>query len=330
MKDIKENLNNATWSGIEKTNIFRKPSKRLMIVLIAKGCEWAKNGGPCTMCNYWICSSKKVTTENLVNQFKNEIAKYDFAKIGIEEIDLFNSGSFLNDDEVSEKARIEIMRIISRIETVKKVLIESRPEYITKEKITRIKNFLREKILEIGIGLETSSDSIREKYINKGFDLKSFTKAVKIIKNGGALLLVHVLIKPPFLTEQEAITDTITTTKYIFRLGKKLKIQVKVALEPVIIKKPSLVYQLWEKGKYKKVWLWSIIEILKQTYGLGNVQVGLSSEGMKWQEFPVNCKKCSKKIIDAILKFNQYQNISVFNKIDCDCKKDWEKELNKN
>lgn len=322
-----EDLNKAAWSGIALTNIQRKPSKRLMIVLIARGCRWVKAGGPCAMCDYWIQHDENVSSENIVNQFKNEITKYNFKKEKIEQIDIFNSGSFLNDNEVPEEARIEIIKIISDIKPIKKVLIESRPEYIDKEKIKRLTTTLDKRVLEIGIGLESSDKFVRETCINKGFNLKSFEKAVEIIKKAGATLLVYVLVKPPFLTEKEAIDDAVETIKHAFKLGKNLGIRTKIALEPVLIKSPSLVYYLYKKDLYNHVWLWSIVEILKQVSTLGDIQVGVSPEGMEWHEMPGNCKKCTQRIIDVIVEYNRSQDIDLFNDLDCKCIEKWKKEL---
>lgn len=329
-KTIKpKDLNKAQWSEIAHTNINGKPSKRLMALQIAKGCRWAKTGGPCFMCNFWTRNNEKVSTENIINQFKNNIKKYDFQKQKIEELDAFYAGSFLNNRELPEKARIKIMEIAANIKPIKKVMIESRPEYVKKQKIEKIKNILGKKAFEIAIGLESSQNFTRKYCINKGFSLKSFEKAAQIIKKSGATLLAYVLVKPPFLTEKESIEDAIKTIKYVFNLSKKLKLKTTVALEPVFIKHPSLVYELYKKGLYRHIWLWSIIKILKKTHKLGNIQIGLSSEGMNYYEMPRNCKKCTKKILDAIVKYNSLQKITVLNSINCRCTKNWENELRK-
>ena len=324
-----KNLNKAPWSNMTPTNIEGKPSKRLIIILLAKGCEWAKKrGGPCTMCNFWIQHDERINAENLIAQFKNEIKLHDFKKEGIEGINIFNAGSFLNVNEVPEKAQLEIIKAASKL-PIKKVLIESRPEYVEEEKIKRLKRILGKKILEVGIGLESSSKFIRETCINKGFNLACFEKAARTLKESNAQALVYVLVKPAFLNEKEAIVDAVKTAKYVFWFGKKIGLKTKVAFEPILIKSPSLVYTLWKKRQYSRVWLWSVIEILKQVYNLGNIQVGISPEGMRWYEMPRNCKKCTKKVIGAIAKFNSVQDIGVFDTLDCECKEIWKQELKK-
>lgn len=219
-----ENLNKAVWRGVAPINIQGNPSKKLMVILRARGCEWAKTGGPCNMCNYYLQCDKRITTTNLINQFQNAIAKYDFNRDKIGRIDIFNSGSFLNNKEVPEKARLEIMKLINNIKSVKEVLIESRPEFIKKKKIKKLQSVSGKKTLIIGIGLESSDNYIRETCVNKGFNLKVFENAVRIIKDVNCVLNTYVLVKPPFLSEKEAIDDAVKTIKCVFSLKKKMNV----------------------------------------------------------------------------------------------------------
>lgn len=140
--------------------------------------------------------------------------------------------------------------------------------------------------------------------------------------------MVHVLAKPPFLTEKEAINDSVRTIRYVFKLGKKLNVKTKIALEPVFVKKPSLVYDLYKKNSYKTVWLWSIIKTLEKISDLGDIQVGISSEGVKWYEMPKNCEECTRKVLDDIIEYNVTQNVDSFKDLKCGCREKWERELN--
>lgn len=104
---------------------------------------------------------------------------------------------------------------------------------------------------------------------------------------------------------------------------------MKIALEPVVIKPPTLVYKLWEKGMYSRVWLWSIIDILKQTSKWGDIYIGISPEGMRWEEMPRNCKKCTKNIIKSLKMYNVTRSLGVFKNFKCECIKKWKRELNR-
>lgn len=322
-----KNLNKAAYSELNSVGDLGKPSKRLMVILVAKGCEWAKSGGPCTMCNYWILRDEKIKDNQLVNQFKSEIAKYNLEKENIQEISIFVSGSFICEREVSINAQNKILKIASEIRTLRKVMVEGRAVHVNKERIMEMKRILGKIKLEIGLGLESSDDFIANVIINKGLTRKIFERAVKIIRDCKVRLSVYVLIKPPFLTEKEAIKDSIETAKYVFKLSKRYGIQTKVDFEPVHIKPFTIVDELYKKKEYSSPWLWSLIEILKKLKRYKYSQVLLSTEGYEWYQKPKNCQKCQDKIVDAINKYNIDNDLSVFEDINCGCKEKWKRDI---
>ncbi|KYK37858.1 MAG: archaeosine biosynthesis radical SAM protein RaSEA [Theionarchaea archaeon] len=319
----------AAWSEITPVTSNGGETKRLMVILTAKGCTWAKTGGPCTMCNYWIKRHNAVTAEDLVSQFTSEIAKYNLSKEGITYICIFCSGSFLSDAEVPEEARITIMRKIAQLSSIEKVMIEARAEHVEKNKVMQLKKVLGEKILEVGVGLESADDFIRQVCINKGLPRKTFERALRILKECRSQLLAYVLIKPPFLTEKEAIEDAVNTARYVFEVAEKVRIRTVVDFEAIHVKAPSLVYQLYKKDMFRCAWLWSILDIVTKVSGLGRVQVLLSPEGYAWHQLPRNCRKCTPQIIEKISQYNVHQDVNEFQRLDCDCKNQWLKELDK-
>ncbi len=111
---------------------------------------------------------------------------------------LYNMGSFLNDYEIPSKARKEILEIINKNKDIKKITLESRPEYVTKEHLEELKKLIPNKMIEIGMGLESSDDFVREVIINKGNILKDFKRTVKLIRVNKLNSLAYIQVKPPF------------------------------------------------------------------------------------------------------------------------------------
>lgn len=316
-------------SFLSDVSLNDKEAKSLSVILISKGCEYALKGkGPCTMCNYWIQHSKNVTGEEIIQQFKTELSKYDFSKENIQLLNIYNSGSFLNDTEIPDSEQKEILKIANDIPQIKKILVESRPEHITTRKLKEYKKIIPDKKLEITIGLESFNDKVREKIINKGFSLKDFERAASSIANEKIDLGVYVTLKPLYLTEKESIEDAINTIKYIKLLAKKLRVNATIHLEPVIVKSPSPTYSLWKKCKYSPVKLWSVIEVLKQSFSPKlHIHIGLNDEGMNFKQLPYNCDRCSADVIEAIEKFNKKQDLIVFANLNCECKEEWKKMI---
>jgi radical SAM enzyme (TIGR01210 family) len=307
---------------------------KVIIELRASGCEWCLKSGGCTMCGQIAETTrgKEVFSESYIKQVLEAIEKYDFKRYPI--VCIYNSGSFLNDRELPPKARRGILKILSENADIKKIIIETRPEFITKEKVMEIRNILKDKIVELGVGLESSNDEIRRHCINKGFTLKEFEKSV--IKVKGILdLLVYVLIKPPFLTEKEGIEDAVQSAKYALNFGAKA-----VSFEPCSMQKYTLVELLCKYKLWRLPWLWSVIEVAKTTYPIAqNADAEIRLGGFEFLPRPlltpyngVNykpCKDCNDIIKKTIREYNKTNDISQFDTLSCSCKEDWRKELHK-
>ena len=298
------------WS--EKDVLNHRITDTFVIILRTKGCTWSLKSG-CTMCGYFNDSLlDEIADKDLLKQFELAIKNYKGERF----VKIFNSGSFLDDKEISPKVRLEILNILSK--KVKKISVESRPEYITDKILLDIKKIINSKIFEIGIGLETANDIVRKKTINKGFNFVQYKKAADILKKYNYKLKTYVLVKPPFLTEKESIFDCINT------IDKIKDITNVVSLNPVNVQRYTMVEYLWKRNKYRPPWLWSILEILKNGKKIiGNKIIKCDIVGGGNIRGAHNCGKCDGKILKAIKLFSLNQNINELNVIDCDCYDKW-------
>jgi radical SAM enzyme (TIGR01210 family) len=127
-----------------------------------------------------------------------------------------------------------------------------------------------------------------------------------------------VLVKPPLLTEKQAINDTLNTIEKIKNITDI------ISLNPVNIQKNTLVNYLWKRGRYRPPWLFSIVQILvegKKILGdkiiKCDIVAGGSTRGVH------NCTECDEDYLRAISDFSLKQNINVFKNIKCDCNDKW-------
>ena len=287
-----------------------------VIIFRTRGCSWALESG-CTMCGYFNDSIwDEVSDNDLLKQFETAMKRYSGQKF----IKIFTSGSFLDDIEIKPKVRKKILGKL--IESADKISVESRPEYITSEKLTQIKETLGSKTFEIGVGLETANDMIRENYINKGFTFDDYRISVKTLKKHNVKLKTYVLIKPPFLTERESIRDAVNT------VNKIKSITDTISFNPTNVQRNTLISYLWKRKQYRPAWLYSVVEILKESKKITNdtlikcdIVGGGSIRGAH------NCKICDFKFLSAISKFSLTQDIDVFKGLDCNCKDKWLDQL---
>lgn len=226
---------------------------------------------------------------------------------------------------------------------IKKVIIESRAEYIKDEVLQNISEIYKNGIMEVGIGVESTNRIIREICHHKGIDNLSIIKdAVFLLHKYKFKALAYINFKPIFLTEQEAINDAIKTAIDCFNMGFDA-----VSIEPTSLQNYSLANHLYQIGQYRVPWLWSIRDVVKGIYDeMGNQKLDIrlggyfdeevlsGSQGVGYEEkneiFPhmtsLNCSECSNELIECIKKFNMTYDINeLYNIKECDkCYKIWE------
>jgi radical SAM enzyme (TIGR01210 family) len=297
----------------------------ISIVLGTIGCSHAQSeSGGCTMCSYLLDGNReKPKADDLVQQFSSAMERVASSPAPLS-VKLYTSGSFLDPDEVQEEARGRIFSLISDDLRVEEVVIESRPEFATPEVLEKVRAALGSRRVELGIGLESSADLVRSICINKGFDLLAFKTALDTAANYGIGVRSYVLLKPPFLTERDAMEDAIRTIEDAGKIGVST-----VSLNPVNVQKNTMVERLWERGNYRPPWLWSLVEVLTRGRALLDRQINLlcdpvaagKSRGVH------NCGQCDAKVVEAVRAFSISQHTAVFDGLDCSCRRTWEHTL---
>jgi radical SAM enzyme (TIGR01210 family) len=308
IKDSKKPV--SFWS--EKDVLGGKIVDAFVIIFRTRGCSWAQESG-CSMCGYFNDSLwDDISDVDLLKQFDTAMNKYSGQKF----VKIFTSGSFLDDTEIKPKVRKQILDKLA--ETADKISVESRPEFITDEKLSEIKDIVKAKTFEIGIGLETANDSLRDRCINKGFKFDNYKKAAKTMKKYGFKLKTYVLVKPPFLTEKESIEDAKDT------VDKIKSITNTISFNPTNVQRNTLVNYLWQRKQYRPSWLFSIVDILKESKKIApDVFIKCDIAGGGSIRGAHNCKNCDRKYLNAIDDFSLNQNVKVFKDLDCDCKENW-------
>jgi hypothetical protein len=298
------------WS--EKDLLDGKIVDAYVIIFRTRGCSWALKSG-CSMCGYFNDSMwQDVSSEDLLTQLNVAMKNYS----GQEFIKIFTSGSFFDNSEIRSNDRKKIMNIL--FEKADKISVESRPEYVNNKTLQEINSIIGSKKLEIGIGLETSNDYIRKNCLNKGFNFSEYKKAANVMKKYKVALKTYVLIKPPFLTEKESIMDSINTAKDIKNITNS------ISFNPTNVQRNTFVNYLWNRKKFRPPWLFSIVEILKESKKiLKDKIIKCDTVGGGSIRGAHNCKLCDKKFLNSIEEFSLSQNLNVLKNLDCDCKEKW-------
>ena len=312
------NLPVSSWS--EQDRYQNEIVDAFVLILRTCGCSWMFQSG-CSMCGYFNDSMlSKVTSDQLINQYQQAMTRYNNEPI----IKIFTSGSFLDKNEVPEKVQEYIFSDLTK--KTKKIAVESRPEYVTETSMNTVKNQLTETELDIGIGLETSQDFIRDFAVNKGFSFKDYRNAVTLVHNTSFSVKTYILIKPPFLTEKGSIEDVKQTIDHVLTYTDQHDI---LSFNPTSVQKNTLVEYLWRRKQYRPPWLWSIIDMLTHAAKKQkNIRLQCDITGGGKKRGAHNCYTCDHDVLSAIKEFSLTQDPTVFNSLDCDCKQQWKDQLN--
>ncbi len=287
-----------------------------VIILPTRGCRWGLKSG-CTMCGY-VNDSADIPPkdEELLSNLETALEKLD----GVKYLKLFNSGSFFDPLEISQDASSSILSLLNG-RGIDRVQVESRPEFINEE-VLGVAIDASDFELEVGLGVETTSDKIRRDCINKNISLEDFNRAIGNCKNLGVLVKGYLLLKPLFLTEAEAIHDTLKSAEELAKMGAS-----RISINPLNIQRGTLVEYLWDRKEYRPPWLWSVLDVLKKASDVLKVPVLSHPSAAGKARGPHNCGVCDSEVKNSIMDFSVTQNKDLLTDFSCDCMDVWTGEL---
>jgi len=273
-----------------------------VLILRTSGCRWAHHSG-CTMCGYFK-ETYNAGEREIMRQVEEAMEKYE----GEELVKIFTSGSFLDEREIPIRIQKYILR---KFEGAEKIIIESRPEFI------KNLSLLEDERLEVAMGLESANNKVLEYSINKGFTFEQWMKGAEEVKERGLSLKVYILIKPPFMTEKDAIRDAVESVEKIKDVADT------ISFNPVAIHGKTMVEYLWRRNLYRPPWLWSVVDVIKQAGEIfrGVVKCDVVAGGKARGAH--NCGQCDRDFLTAIREFSLSQDYGLFKKLDCSCREEW-------
>ena len=300
--------------------------KSLTIILNTGGCRWARAGG-CTMCGYVAESVEggSVGHENLMTQIEHCLDhETENAEEPADLIKIYTSGSFLDEREVPAETR---QAIAAAFEDRERIVVESLPDFVDREKIAEFTD--RGLETDVAIGLETVTDRVRHDAVNKYFDFSAFEEACAEARaadaeteNGGTVgagIKAYLLMKPPFLAEPDAVADM----KRSIRKCAAVEGCHTVSMNPCNVQRHTMVEELYHDGGYRPPWLWSICDVLESTTDVDALVVS-DPVGHGSDRGPHNCGECDDLVQRAIKDFDLRQDPAVFEEVACECKTTWE------
>jgi hypothetical protein len=305
------------WSSTTETN-----EKNVIAMIVpTRGCSWAlSKAGGCSVCGYINDSAHDypIPEKRILEGIDHSLNQIDSKKPI--EFKLYNSGSFFDENDVPEKLRIEILEKIKKDPRIFKLGVESRPEFLRNRLniIEQTKRLLEPIQLEIGVGLESSNNAILKDCWNKGFSLEDYRISVQKVRALKIRLKSYILIKPPFLTEKEAIVDAIKTARDALTIGTDV-----ISFNPCNIQKGTLVNHLFKQDRYQPPWIWSVLFIVRSVRKkFPDIEMICDPTAGGKQRGTHNCGKCDRVVLGLIDKVINKEEIPDLSKV-CQCFSKW-------
>ena len=295
--------------GGERTTAF-------VLILRTRGCYWADLKG-CTMCGYARDTlGRSATEEELAEQVDRALLEYR----GEPYVKIFTSGSFFDEREVPLPSRARIASAFQG--KARRLLVETLPEFVDETNVKALKEALGGEI-EVSLGLESAQEEVLRRAVNKNSPPSAYFEAAARVRGGGGSPKAYLLLKPPYLTEREAIEDTVLSVRVASEHFDTLSIN------PVHLQGGTVVEHLFRRGLYRPPWIWSLVETLVR----GAAE---RKKGTRLVSFPTsggnrrgvhNCLSCDRAILSAIEEASLSQDFGPLERLaKCPCQERWKLE----
>lgn len=164
----------------------------------------------CLMCDLW-----KNTTDTTVppGSITRQLSSRLKDLIGIKHLKLYNSGNFFDPKAIRHD---EYGDIATNIEQFESVLVESHPKLVSNQCL-EFQQMIKPG-LQVAMGLETVHPQILKK-LNKQMTLADFEKSVTFLTKNGISVRAFILLRPPFMTEEEGVLWAKKSLEFAFNFG---------------------------------------------------------------------------------------------------------------
>lgn len=277
----------------------------------------------------------------LVHEVFNKMLKNNPSN-NIRRLELYLSGSFFDNVEITQKSRAEVVDAFSNSD-IGELVVESRPEFINEKYLYDLTKIIDPGRLTIAIGIETMDETARN---NLSKDISNFDilNAINSIARAGMNFQAYLLLKQPnMVSDRDAVLDIVRSVNKLITITKHLNLPLIIAIQPLFVAKDTEIFHLYNKKKCLPPWLYTIalvmriLDEIRKNSGL-EVILGNSDDNINKIALPSNYTQegaicqCTNKFRYLLKKVNNSydESMLIFNEIlnsPCKCKKIWEKEM---
>jgi len=297
---------------VEREAIGPDEVAAFVLILRTRGCYWADQKG-CSMCGYAKDTlGRSATPAELAEQLDRALGRYG----GEPYVKVYTSGSFLDDREVDPASRLALVRAFSG--KARRLLFETLPEFATPETLAPLHEAFAGE-LEVALGLESTDPNVLGRLVHKNAPPSDYLAAGDRVRGLGLRAKAYLLLKPPYLTEQESVRDVLSS------IAEASPHFDALSVNPVHIQNGTVVEWLYHRGRYRPPWLWSVVETLRAGAPLrGAARLVSFPTAGGLPRGPHNCRKCDPQVLEAIETASLRQDFAILDSLDCRCRAEWD------
>lgn len=254
----------------------------------------------CLMCDLWKnTTDKPVPVGAIPNQIEWALKDLPHAK----HLKLYNSGSFFDSRAINEDDYKKIASLVKNFETV---IVESHPRMID-QKCLNFRKLIKPD-LQVSLGLEVIQPEVLNK-LNKKMTPSAFRHAVGFLRKHDISSRAFILLRPPFMSEQEGIFWAESSIYFAFDAGVECCTVIPVRSGNGAMEELSRI------GYFSPPSISSLEKVLE--YGI-NLKAGrVFADVWDLKQFS-SCDKCLEGRISRIVQMNLTQTI--IPPVSCTCK----------
>ncbi len=167
----------------------------------------------CLMCDLWKNTlDETIPTAAIPQQIRFALSQLPTAR----HIKLYNSGNFFDPRAIPPENMSTIAELVAPFKTV---IVENHPKLCHQQCIDFQQQLNGQ--LEIALGLETIEPSVL-RALNKQMTLDDFARAVDFLRNANIHIRTFILIRPPFMTDQQGCDWAVQSLMYAFSCGAQV------------------------------------------------------------------------------------------------------------
>jgi radical SAM enzyme (TIGR01210 family) len=207
----------------------------------------------CLMCDLWKNTTEQRVADGAIPaQIEYALGRLPPAR----HIKLYNAGNFFDAQAIPPADWPRIAALLAPFRTV---IIECHPRLIDRRCLA-FRDLLRGPALEVAMGLETVHPEVLRR-LNKRMTLNDFAAAARFLREHDIAVRVFILLRPPFLTEEEGVHWAKESIRFAFKHGVECCVVIPTRTGN------GAMEELQHQGHFSPPRLESLEEVLD--YGIG-------------------------------------------------------------